>query len=167
MSINTFQFLSKDLTHSALIKMFYITKNNFFKQIDKTKIGYDTFNLKQVLLNRENTFKISNLNITIDGDILYLTNNKDDIYFYINNSSSSIELIAIKAIVDNINTFKKMIELFKEICDNFHLDECSISHSISLILVLKIKDNNYIEIPPYIKCTLLDDKRIITPCELI
>lgn len=168
---NTFQFLSRDLSHSTLVKMFYITHDHFFKQLDKIKIGYFSVNLKKFLSLKEHSILFKDgISIRIVNDLLYVTNQDDMIIFKVIDINSIIELIAINATIVHISSFKKMLCMFKEIFDEFHTGKCNITHSPSLIISIKIKDNDYIEIPPYIQCTLLDLSRcdkFIKPCELI
>lgn len=171
MLLNTFQFLSENLSHSTLVKMFYITQDYFFKQLDKTKIGYFSLNLKKFILLKNHSILLKDgFSTFIKNDLLYVTNQDDMLIFKVINMNDIIELVAIKAIIVHTSSFKKMISMFKEVFDEFHTGKCNITHSPSLIISIKIKDNNYIEIPPYIQCTLLDlskcDK-FIKPCELI
>lgn len=159
--INIIQFLSKKLNPDTLIKLHSITNDNYFRKIIEENIGFFPIRLNILSANNLIYFKQS-LNIYSENNIIYVFNNHDEA-IYINSSiKNNIHILTIYlSEFRNLSSLTTLINDFKSLFYEFYLDKCIINHSPDLIIKLKI-NKNIIELPPYISCSIIKDKKIIT-----
>jgi len=159
--INTFQFLSKNLTVKTLVRLYSITNENYLKELTRKKLGFFPISLNtlhdEYLLNFRKT-----LNIYRNGTNLYLYSGNEAIYCNITSDESNIYIITIYlSVLKDIKIFKKMMNNFKYLFEEFYLKKCILNHSPDLIVRLNIKDNIYIDIPAYFHCILVKKSQFI------
>lgn len=160
--INTFQFLLNDLNIKTLIRLKHITNDSYFKIVSKERLGFDTMSLHEFLNKKNNSkfFYEDKLNICKNKNNLHIYSGDEAVHFRIKIINDNILLTTYLSELRNIVNFKKMMLLFKNLFNEFYTDNCNICHSIDMIVRLKI-NNSYIEIPPYINFTLVQNNEYI------
>ena len=162
MFVNTFQFLYQYLSQRTLVRLCHAYDDPSLKLFLKQKVGYTTPFIQPLLKGKIETF-ISlkdSMKIHITDNQLILNNNGNRVVFKCILKDDDLELVAIQAKISNRSQFKAMISTFKQIVDDFHIDKCRISHAKDIMISLKMENNQYLIIPPYINLTIFDDTTV-------
>jgi hypothetical protein len=158
--INTFQFLSKYLTVKTLVRLHSITNESYLKGLIIKKLGFLPISLNT--LNDEYLLNFrKSLNVYRKGNNLYLFSGAEAIYCNINCNENMYNITVYLSVLKDIKVFKKMMNNFKYLFEEFYFKKCILNHSPDLIVRLNIKDRIYIDIPAYFHCILVKQSKFI------
>ena len=162
MLTNTIQFLYRFLSRKTLVRLCYMYDEPCFRMFLKDKVGYTTFSIQSLVKNRvHKLIMIKNtLKILLENNKLIIEHNGNMVVFSCLLIKEKVELVAIRAQILNRSEFRMMMRIFKHVVDDFHLDKCKITHAKDIVVLLRLDNNQFIEIPPYISLKVFDDTKV-------